>query len=399
MRDKKMTLEIAKWEFGRWFKLKEQVITLIVSVAISALVFGGVRLFDKFGKTQKTVAIISDTPVTIPSTKESGIVFNLMPVAAKDSMIALCKKETIDGVLILQANNQAELVVRKKGKWVDEIQAALTVLSRQERMAKAGISPEIMQSIFAEAKLRISSTEETGFKSTEADKIAAGIFIGFMLIGVFLGLAYQFVAITGEKQLRITEVIVSAVSPQIWIDGKIIGISLLSVALLLTYILSSILFVGISAMLGSGWSFPVVAGSPALMMLLLLFAMLGFMFWNTFFAAIAATINDPNTSARGSLIMLPSIPIAIAFLAFSNPDSLTMRVLSIFPLTAAPVMSVRLVLTSVSWLEILTSALLLIFSVHLLRNMAGKIFALSILMYGKEPSFGEMMKWLKKENE
>ncbi|MGD8781752.1 MAG: hypothetical protein PVH88_22650 [Ignavibacteria bacterium] len=70
-----------------------------------------------------------------------------------------------------------------------------------------------------------------------------------MLLGIFLGLAYQFVAITGEKQLRISEVVVAAISPQKWIDGKILGISFLSLAFLITLIL----FVFVSDIFGSGW--------------------------------------------------------------------------------------------------------------------------------------------------
>lgn len=67
-------------------------------------------------------------------------------------------------------------------------------------------------------------------------------------MGVFLGLACQFIAINGEKNLRITGVIVSAVSPQTWIDGKILG--------------------------------------------LLFFAIAGFFLWNIIFAAIAETIAE-----------------------------------------------------------------------------------------------------------
>jgi ABC-2 type transport system permease protein len=216
-----------------------------------------------------------------------------------------------------------------------------------------------------------------------------------MLLGVFLGLAYQFVAITGEKQLRITEVIVSAISPQTWIDGKILGISFLSLAMLVTYSLTSVIFVFISSLFGSGWSLPLVITNPLLIIYLFIFSLAGFFFWNTFFSAIAATINDPNTSARGSLMMVPAIPVAIAFFALGNPDSIAMRILSLFPLTSAPVISARLVLTDVSIIEIVASLFLLILSTLYLRKAAGKIFALSVLMYGKEASWKEISKWIK----
>ena len=58
--------------------------------------------------------------------------------------------------------------------------------------------------------------------------MAAGLLVGLMMLGVFTGIAYQFIVITGEKQLRVTEQVVSAITPQMWIDGKILGISLLA---------------------------------------------------------------------------------------------------------------------------------------------------------------------------
>jgi len=71
-------------------------------------------------------------------------------------------------------------------------------------------------------QLSKGNQQKVQFKST-AEKIAAGLVISVMLFGIFVGSAYQFVAITGEKQLRVTEMIVSAVTPQQWIDGKIHG--------------------------------------------------------------------------------------------------------------------------------------------------------------------------------
>ncbi|MFO7656979.1 MAG: hypothetical protein R6W78_07920 [Bacteroidales bacterium] len=60
-------------------------------------------------------------------------------------------------------------------------------------------------------------------------------------MAVFLSFAYQFTAITSEKQLKITEQIVSAISPQVWMDGKIFGITLTGISSMNTYSVLSIL--------------------------------------------------------------------------------------------------------------------------------------------------------------
>jgi hypothetical protein len=47
-------------------------------------------------------------------------------------------------------------------------------------------------------------------------------------------------------------------------------------------------------------------------------ALLVFLLWFSFFAAVAATINDPQTSARGAFRLLPSLPLSFAFAALKN---------------------------------------------------------------------------------
>jgi len=391
----KMILEVAKWEFNRWFKLKEQIITLLAGILISILIFGGKTLMEKFSDKEIKIALVNNSNLQISFSKESKI--NLIKSETTDLISKkklLCKNE-IDGILIITSPDNIELIVNKESYWLAELQENLNTARQKIKIQESNISPEQLQDIFKQAEIKLTFTEKQKEKSTTGEKVAAGIFIGIMLVGVYVGLAYQFIAITGEKQLRITEVIVSAISPQTWIDGKILGISFLSLAMLVTYSLTSIVFVLVSSLFGSGWSLPLSVTNPLLVIELIVFTLAGFFFWNTFFSAIAATINDPNTSARGSLMMLPVIPIVLAFITLGNPDSTVMQFLSVFPLTSAPVITARLVLTDVSFIEVILSLLLLLASIIYLRNAAGKIFSLSILMYGKEPSWKEISRWLR----
>lgn len=45
------------------------------------------------------------------------------------------------------------------------------------------------------------------------------------LVPVFMAGAYMAIGISGEKQQRVTEVVVSAVRPEAWMDGKIAAYS------------------------------------------------------------------------------------------------------------------------------------------------------------------------------
>ncbi|MDQ7816402.1 MAG: ABC transporter permease [Melioribacteraceae bacterium] len=391
----KLVLEVAKWEFGRWYKLKEQVVTLLIGALISLLIFGGKFLLEKLSGEEIKIVVINNSNLELNISKESRIKFYNAELNEIDTQKKLLADEKIDGMLIINDRDKVELTVNKEPYWLGTLKEVLNIARQQIKIEQSNISAEQLKDIFKQIEIKLNYIGAQKEKSSTGEKFAAGIFIALMLMGVFLGLAYQFVAITGEKQLRITEVIVSAISPQTWIDGKILGISFLSLAMLVTYSLTSVLFVFISSLFGSGWSLPLAITDPFLIIGLFLFSLAGFFFWNTFFSAVAATINDPNTSARGSLMMIPAIPVAIAFFAFGNPDSFTMKILSLFPLTSAPVISARMVLTDVSYIEMFASLLLLILSTWYLRKAAGKIFSLSVLMYGKEPSWKEISKWFR----
>jgi ABC-2 type transport system permease protein len=287
-------------------------------------------------------------------------------------------------------------LVYKLPLWKSELAQYLTQARIQTRIRLLNITPDQFSDAFRSFSINVIFDENAHKPLSLAEKIAAGIVITLMLVSVILSLAYQFVAITGEKQLRVTEQIISAVSPQQWIDGKILGVSVYAFASLITYVISILIFVLFSGLFGPGWEIPVEITQPYIIVLLAFLGLCGLLFWNTFFAAFAATINDPNTSARGSLIFLPVVPtVIVVLLASKNPDTILMQVLSVFPVTSPAALASRLVLTEVQAWEIVAAFILLGISIWFMRIVAGKIFHLGVLMYGKEPSFKEILRWIR----
>ena len=67
---------------------------------------------------------------------------------------------------------------------------------------------------------------------------------------------------------------------------------------------------------------------------------------------------------------------------------------SLFPFTAPIVMMVRIPFGIPLW-EKLLSIVLLYGTFILTSILAAKIYRVGILMYGKKPTFKEMMKWVK----
>jgi ABC-2 type transport system permease protein len=200
------------------------------------------------------------------------------------------------------------------------------------------------------------------------------------------------VSVTAEKQLRVTEQVVSAISPQTWIDGKILGLSAVAFVNVALAVASGMVWI-FGNSLATGEAFSMGSVEFGTLLLILLFALLGFLFWLSLFSAVAATIDDPNSSTRGPLMFLPALFSVAGFLVVRIPDSTFARITGLIPLTSSSVMPARLAMTEVPAWEIALSALLLLGGAWLARRTAGKVFAVAMLMYGKEPSWGEVRRW------
>lgn len=91
------------------------------------------------------------------------------------------------------------------------------------------------------------------------------------------------------------------------------------------------------------------------------------------------------------------MPIILGFVimtnAVQNPDSNLALFGSLFPLTSPVVMMGRITYDIPLW-QLLLSAVLLIGTFILLTWLTAKIYRIGILMYGKKPSWKEMMKWV-----
>jgi ABC-2 type transport system permease protein len=91
--------------------------------------------------------------------------------------------------------------------------------------------------------------------------------------------------------------------------------------------------------------------------------------------------------------MLPVLPQVVALAVLRDPDSMLSRGLALFPLTSVPALPVRMVLSDPGALEIAASIALLAGAIWLTRRIAGRIFEVGMLLYGKEPTWREMARW------
>jgi ABC-2 type transport system permease protein len=121
----------------------------------------------------------------------------------------------------------------------------------------------------------------------------------------------------------------------------------------------------------------------------------GYLLYSSFFAAVSSAV---DSQAEMQQFILPiSLPIifSMAFIssAVENPDSHLVFWLSMIPLSSPIIMMARLPFGVPAWQLILSMAIL-IGSFILTTWLAGRIYRIGILMYGKKINWKELGKWV-----
>ena len=392
MSDWSSRFQVARWEFKRFVKPNQLVVSFVIMMLMGLVGYGVSRWAQRSGARPVNVAVIGASNLRIdPGGSVENVRLEPGTLADMDSLRARLVARSLGGILVIESRDSARLIVRRNPVWRRSIEAHLSSARQRLSLAEAGLAPQELSQLLAPVGLR---TEFQAGNDGRAARIAALLSVGVVLYGLFTSMVYLMVSVTAEKQLRVTEQVISAITPQTWIDGKILGISAVAFVNVLLFLLGIAVWI-LGRSIATGAPFSLGSIEPSALLWIILFALLGFLFWLSVFGAVAAMIDDPNTSTRGPLMFLPAMFSVPGFLVVSNPDSAFARITGLIPLSSAAVMPARVALTEVPLWEKLLAIALLVAGAFIARRVAGKVFSIAMLMYGKEPSWGEMRRWIR----
>ena len=275
------------------------------------------------------------------------------------------------------------------------------------------------------------STQLETFAGQETSKLGSGLKLVFG--GAAGYLLFMFIIIYGnmimrsvieEKTSRIIEVIISSVKPRALMLGKIFGTTLAGITQFAIWVVIlgvfSIIASGVLGLeLGSGvsmaqdaaqlgdaasqemavavakeiWQLPLTN----LVVMFFLYFIGGYLLYASFYAAIGAAVDSETDTQQFLLPILMPLIIAVyvgVFTVIEDPHGTVSQVFSFIPLTSPVVMLMRIPFGVPLWQQIF-SVLLLFITFMGTVWFAAKIYRVGILMYGKKPSYKELIKWLK----
>lgn len=213
--------------------------------------------------------------------------------------------------------------------------------------------------------------------------------IGF-IIAMFTAGGYLMQAVVEEKENRTMEVILTSVSPNQFMSGKIIA----DISIGLTQIFAWLVFIIIAIRIAAR-SLDFLQGiqvSPQLVLLSLVILLPTFVMVSAFMALIGATVSEAREGQQMiGLISLPIwIPYMLVAVIIENPNSPLAVALSLLPLTSSLTMLLRQGVTILPPWQIALSSSILVISAIAAIWLAGKAFRLGMLRYGKRLSLREI---------
>lgn len=393
---------VARWELLRIVRRPDFALSVVLTPVLAILVSVGMRTMTQ-NRTHTVAVARVDSAGVVTARGDSalapleGIVWRDPGDAAADTtaLAAAVRDKRFDAALLLPASLGSEapevhLVTRRQGAfWTRALEPHVTEQRRRERAAALGLGPDQVASLASGPLWRRHVSIQEAHTDRRGAFLVTFIVLLLMVTVLLTSMSYLMVGISGEKTARVTEVVVSAVSPGAWMDGKILAFTAVG-------LIVGVAWGGSLLLLAGPMSFALPGSIDAgYLLTTLLIATLGLMLYNAFIAALMATAQNMQAASRwqGSFLMLPFLPLAFLGPLLDAPDAPWLTVVSHIPFFSPVLLPARMALAAVPAWELALGIVVLAASFWFMRLVAGRIFRIGMLMYGKDMTLPEILRW------
>lgn len=229
----------------------------------------------------------------------------------------------------------------------DFVRGALRDANRDAVLTEAGIDPAVVEATdrFRPEVTLFSPRSADGGEVSFRDRLPGiiGLAFSFLLWSLIItGASILLNSVMEEKSNKILEVLLSSASPTEILTGKVLGVAMLTVSVLLVW-------GGIGAV-GLAMSVPETAldiwdvlTTDGLIFYFLAYIVGGYLMYAVLFAAIGAFCETPRDAQTlmGPIMMVLVIPILVVQFALVNPDAPMVRFMSWVPFFTPFLMAAR----------------------------------------------------------
>ncbi len=234
---------------------------------------------------------------------------------------------------------------------------------------------------------------KAGEVETQNENRSFALVYGFgllMMLGIMWGGGYLMQSVVQEKESRIIEIMLSSVRPTALLAGKTLAMGALALLQIVTLVGTFIFILTQAGKLFDQLGH--VDVEPAKLALMIVYFVLGFLF----FGGLMATIGALSTSMRESqnFVVFVTLPAAIPFFFLSvfidEPNGTLATVLSMIPFTSPLSMAMRIAVADVPVGQVALSLVLLVLGVMGAIWLAGRMFRVNTLLAGTMPRLRDL---------
>ena len=431
---------IIKREYLTKVKNRSFIVMTILSPIIMIALIALVAYLSQLNNDKiRTISVLDESGLLEDIFQDKGnIKYQLLENVDLEDAKQIVKETKQFGLLYIGNNEDLEKLSGSI-KFYSEDAPSFTIMTSLEskierrltdlKLQREGVDIEMIKS--SNINIDINQESYSGEKTSKIDNIFKLIFGGlagymlFMFIIIYGNLIMR--SVIEEKTSRIIEIIISSVKPVQLMLGKIIGTSLAGVTQFIIWIvLGGFLLTVVSVIFGIDLMDTQIAQNEQmiqqaidtqevnaqidsvknaflnlpiinLIVAFILFFIGGYLLYSSLYAAIGAAVDNETDTQQFLLPILMPLIIAVyvgIFTVIEDPHGTVSTVFSYIPLTSPVVMLMRIPFGVPLWQQAI-SVLLLIGTFMFTVWFAAKIYRVGILMYGKKPSYKELIKWLK----
>ena len=332
------------------------------------------------------------------------------PSTTDDHELARLRSKAINGFIRIPPDGLGKGEITYRGDNATNqavgytLHKTITAVVYTERGAERGLTPQQLGEILQAP--RINAFHTTGATAGESGggTFLVGYIIAFILYMVITLYGVNVLrSIVTEKSTRVVELMVAASKPSSMMSGKIIGVGgagLLQVAVWFIFGGIALAYrVEILHALGAGAGAATALPSLSVIQIavIVLFFILGYLFYASMYAAIGATVSSEQDSQQAAVPITMFLVIGMVSMTAitGDPRGSSSAIMTLVPMWSPMLMPLRYILGGASPGEVALSLAILAVTTVLIARAAAKIYRVGILMYGKRPGFGELLRWLR----
>ncbi len=272
---------------------------------------------------------------------------------------------------------------------------------RDRRMTLKGIAAETADWIQASLSFEARKIDERGDveEVEDSDKFRQFlplVFTYLLWIAIFTSSQMWITSTIEEKSARIMEILVSSVSPEELMFGKIVGVA--GAGLIVVGSWASVFFAAIiivPKILGADIDLGGVAADPIFLATFVVYFLLGYLLYASILVGLGSLC---GTLKEAQNVIWPAmIPLFTAIFSMQHvvedPNGHLARVLSFVP-PLTPFIMMNRAAGPPAWWEIILTGLLLIVSIWLTVKGASRLFRVGVLAVGARPGLGDIARIL-----